>query len=66
MFVRPTMTKKFIGGYFLDVKANGGRPLKLRTDYGTEKGHDSSKAVVTSFVDLCLTSVCYAFVRICF
>ena len=37
---------KIIGGYFLDVKDNGGCPLKIRTDYGTESGHDSSKAVL--------------------
>ena len=37
---------KFIGGYFLYLKANGGFPLKIRTDYGTENGHDSSKAVL--------------------
>ena len=28
------MTQNIIGGYFLDVKANGGYPLKIRTDYG--------------------------------
>ena len=32
MFIRPTMTQKIIGGYFLDVKANGGCPLKISTD----------------------------------
>ena len=37
---------KIIGGYFLDVNANGGCPLKIRTDYGTENGHDSWKAVL--------------------
>ena len=40
------MTQKIIGGFFLDVKGNGGCPLKIRTDYGTENGHDSSKAVL--------------------
>ena len=44
------MTQKFIGGYFLDVKANGGCPLKLRTDYGTENGHDSSRAVLLLWI----------------
>ena len=34
----------------LDVKANGGCPLKLRTDYGTEKGHDSWKAVLLLWI----------------
>ena len=41
---------KIIGGYFLDVKANGGCPLKIRTDYGTENGHDSSKAVLLLWI----------------
>ena len=58
------MTQKIIGGYFLDVKANDGFPLKIRTDYGTENGHDSSKAVhllwifvLQVFVMLSCTSV---------
>ena len=54
---------KIIGGYFLDVKGNGGCPLKIRTDYGTENGHDSSKVVLLLWI--CLTSVCYALVRVC-
>ena len=37
---------KIIGGYFLDVRANGGCPLKMMTDYGSENEHDSSKAVL--------------------
>ena len=41
---------KIIGGYFLDVKANGGCPLKIRTDYKTENGHDSSKAVLLLWI----------------
>ena len=41
---------KIIGGYFLDVKANGGCPLKIRTDYRTENGHDSSKAVLLLWI----------------
>ena len=41
---------KIIGGYFLDVKANGGCPLKIRTDHGTENGHDSSKAVLLLWI----------------
>ena len=60
MFIRP----KIIGGYFLDVKATSGCPLKIRTDYRTENGHDKFEGG-TSFVDLCPTSVCYAFVRVC-
>ena len=40
------MTQKIIGGYYLDVEGNGGCPLKIRTDFGTENGHDSSKAVL--------------------
>ena len=43
------MTPKIIGD-FLDVKANGGYPLKIRTDYGTENGHDSSKAVLLLWI----------------
>ena len=50
MFIRPTMTQKIIGGYYLDVKGNGGCPLKIRTDYGTENGHDSSKAVLLLWI----------------
>ena len=50
MFIRPTMTQKIIGGYFLDVKANGGCPLKISTDYGTENGHDSSLAVLLLWI----------------
>ena len=47
MFIRPTMTQKIIGGFFLeDVIANGGCPLTIRTDYGTENGHDRLKAVL--------------------
>ena len=38
--------QKIICGYFLDDKANDGCPLKIRTDYGTENGHDSSKGVL--------------------
>ena len=57
------MTQKIIGGYVLDVKGNGGCSLKIRTDYGTENGHDSSKAVLLLWI---FTSVCYAFVRVCF
>ena len=41
---------KIIGGYFLYLKANGGCPLKIRTDYGTENGHDSSKAVLLLWI----------------
>ena len=41
---------KIIGGYFLDVKANCGCPLKIRTDCGTENGHDSSKAVLLLWI----------------
>ena len=44
------MTQKFIDGYFLDVKANGGCPLKIRTDYVTENGHDSSKSVLLLWI----------------
>ena len=44
------MTQKIIDGYFLDVKANGGYPLKIRTDYGTENKHDSSKAVLLLWI----------------
>ena len=44
------MTPKNIGGYFLDVKANRGWPIKIRTDYGTENGHDSSKAVLLMWI----------------
>ena len=44
------MTQNIIGGYFLDVKANGGYPLKRRTDYGTEYGHDCSKAVLLLWI----------------
>ena len=44
------MTQKIIGGYFLNVKGNGGCPLKIRTDYGTENGHDSSKAVLLLWI----------------
>ena len=44
------MAQKTISGYFLDVKANGGCPLKIRTDYGTENGHDSSKAVLLLWI----------------
>ena len=50
MFIRPTITKKIIGGYFLDVKANGGCPIKIKTDYGTENGHASSKAVLLLWI----------------
>ena len=42
--------QKIIGGYFLDDKANGGCPLKIRTDYGTENGHDSSKGVLLLWI----------------
>ena len=42
---------KIIGGYFLDVKGNGGCPLRIRTDYGTENGHhDSSKVVLLLWI----------------
>ena len=44
------MTQKIIGGYFLDVKGNGGCPLKIGTDYGTENGHDSSKAALLLWI----------------
>ena len=44
------MTKKIIGGYFLDVKANGGWALKIRTDYGTENEDDISKAVLLLWI----------------
>ena len=50
MFIRPTMTQKIINGYFLDDKANGECPLKIRTDYGTENGHDSSKGVLLLWI----------------
>ena len=32
------------------VKSNGGCPLKIRTGYGTENGHDSSKAVLLLWI----------------
>ena len=58
------MTQKIIDGYFLNVKANGGCPLIIRTDYGTENEHDSSKAglflwifVLNVFVMLSCASV---------
>ena len=57
MFIRPTMTQKIIGGYFLDVKANGGCPLKIRTDYRTENRHDSSKAVPLLWIFVLQVSV---------
>ena len=42
---------KIIGGYFLDVKGYGGCPLKIRTDYRTENGHDDgSKAVLLLWI----------------
>ena len=44
------MIQKIIGGYSLDVKGNGGCPLKIRTHYGTENGHDSSKAVLLLWI----------------
>ena len=44
------MTQKIIGRYFLDDKANGGCSLKIRTDYGTENGHDSSKGVLLLWI----------------
>ena len=45
------MTPKIIGGYFLeDVIANGGCHLTIRTDYGTENGHDSSKPVLLLWI----------------
>ena len=44
------MTKKIIGGYLLDVKANGGCSLKISTDYRTENRHDSSKAVLLLWI----------------
>ena len=53
------MTPKIIGGYFLDVKANGGCPLKTRTDYGTENGHDSSKAVLLLWIFVLLCLLCF-------
>ena len=34
----------------LDVKANDGCPLKIRTDYGTGNGHESSKAVLLLWI----------------
>ena len=51
------MTKKIIGGYFLDVKANGGCPLKIRADYGTANGHDSSKAVLLLWIFVSQVSI---------
>ena len=57
--------QKIIGGYFLDVKANGGCPLKNKDKLRNRKRTWQFKGN-TSFVDLCLTSVCYAFVRVCF
>ena len=44
------MTQKVIGGYFLDVKGNCGCPLKIRTDYGIENGHDNLKAVLLLWI----------------
>ena len=41
---------KIIGGYVLDVKVIGGCPLEIRTDYGTENRHDSSKAVLLLWI----------------
>ena len=41
---------KIIGSYFLDVKANGGCHIKIRTDYRTENGDDSSKAVLLLWI----------------
>ena len=32
------------------LKANGGCPLKIRTDYGTGNGHESSKAVLLLWI----------------
>ena len=60
------MTQKIISGYFLeDVIANGGCPLIIRTDYGTENGLDHLKAVLLLwifvlqvFVMLSCASVC--------
>ena len=51
MFIRPTMTQKIISGYFLEyVIANGGCPLTIRPDYGTENGHDRLKAVLLLWI----------------
>ena len=51
MFIRPTRTPKVIGAYFFeDVIANGGCPLTIRTDYGTENGHDRLKAVLLLWI----------------
>ena len=44
------MTQKIIGCYFLDVKGNGGCPLKIRTDYGKKNVHDSLKAVLLLWI----------------
>ena len=42
---------KIIGGYFLeDVIANGGCPLAIRTEYGTENGQDHLKAVLLLWI----------------
>ena len=62
--------KKIISGYFLeDDKANGGCPLTIRTDHGTENGHDRLKAVLLLwifvlqvFVMLSCASVCWCLV----
>ena len=51
MFIRPKLTPKIIGGCFLeDVIANGGGPLTIRTDYGTENGPDRLKAVLLLWI----------------
>ena len=51
------MTQKVIGSYFLCVKANGGCPLKIWTDYRTENGHDSLKAVLLLWIFVLQVSV---------